>query len=36
MNRVCDLSEISTVITDMRPGKDYLDIFKKNNIELLF
>ena len=36
LNRVCDLASINTVVTDKKPGRDYMEFFRENNIELLF
>ena len=36
LNRVSDMGDIGTIITDMKPDRNYLDFFIKNSIELLF
>ena len=36
LNKVCLLEEIDTIITDKKPGGNYLKFFKKNNIKILF
>lgn len=36
LNGVSDMGDIGTIITDMKPGREYLDFFIKNSIELLF
>ncbi len=36
LSRVCGLDEVTTVVTDKKPSQQYLNFFKKHNIELIF
>ncbi len=36
LNRICDLRDLGTIITNMKPDRAYTEFFRENNIELLF
>jgi DeoR/GlpR family transcriptional regulator of sugar metabolism len=36
LNKVCSFDEIKTIITDKKPPNDFINIFNRNNIKLIY
>jgi DeoR/GlpR family transcriptional regulator of sugar metabolism len=36
LSKVCALEEVNTIVTDRKPDDKFLEVFAKNNIEVVY
>jgi DeoR/GlpR family transcriptional regulator of sugar metabolism len=36
LSRVCALEDVNTIVTDRKPDTKFLEVFEKNNIEVVY